>query len=696
MKESNTASHLQRSELLHYAASSGLPPQPDIPSIADSDPWLRPYAAPLAQRARLARDRAQWLTQGCRSLADFASGHEFFGLHRTPAGWVLRERAPNAVRLELIGDFNGWKADSQLQFTRGEHGVWEIILPADTLHHRQLYKLLMTWREGGREVCAERIPAFCRRVVQDSQTHVFSAQVWDPPQPYRWRSIDFKVPRGAPRVYEAHVGMALEHPRVGTYREFTATILPRIAAAGYNTVQLMAVQEHPYYGSFGYQVSSFFAPSSRFGTPEELMELVDTAHGLGLAVVMDIVHSHAVKNEVEGLSRFDGTYSLYFHEGARGEHPAWNTRLFDYGKNETLHFLLSNCRYWLDAFHFDGFRFDGVTSMIYRDHGLGSSVDSYEYYFSSNVDEDAICYLTLANQVVHEVRPDAITVAEEVSGMPGLAAGRSKCGVGFDYRLAMGVPDYWIKLLKHKSDEEWNVSEIWWELTNRRADEKTISYAESHDQAMVGDKTIIFWLADQEMYWKMRVSDQSLVIDRAIAMHKIIRLLTFGTAGNGYLNFMGNEFGHPEWIDFPREGNNWSYHYARRQWSLRDNPELRYRFLAEFDRAMMQLARGSALLETEWPYKLHEHVADMVLAFERAGLLFVFNLHPSRSYEGVRIPLRPSHQPTLYRVALDSDAPEFGGFNRIDREMQYPGSGDPAAISLYLPSRTALVLQPIP
>jgi len=662
------------------------------PTLVEIDPWLKPYAELIAARTKLVNERAQMLTQAKMSLAEFACAHEYFGLHRTPNAWVLRERAPHATAISLVGDCSEWRRDPSLSFVRTEHGTWELTIPFDRLKHGAHYKLVVSWLEHGREVTAERIPSCCRRVVQDSDTLMFSAQVWSPQLPYRWRHDEFRVPRVAPRIYEAHVGMAQEEAKVGSYREFTDKILPRIAEAGYNTIQLMAVQEHPYYGSFGYQVSNFFAPSSRFGTPEDLMELVDTAHGLGLAVVMDLVHSHAVKNELEGLSRFDGSYTLYFHEGQRGEHPAWNTRLFDYGKIETLHLLLSNCRYWLDTFRFDGYRFDGVTSMIYRDHGLGSAVSSYDHYFCGNVDEDAVAYLALANRVIHEVRPDAITVAEEVSGMPGLAAPFAHGGVGFDYRLAMGVPDYWIKLLKHSQDEEWNVSQIWWELTNRRADEKTINYAESHDQALVGDKTIIFWLADQEMYWHMRVTDSSMVIDRAIALHKLIRLLTCSTAGNGYLNFMGNEFGHPEWVDFPREGNGWSYHYARRQWSLRDREDLRYRFLADFDREMMKLTERFSLLETEWPYKLSEHVSDMILAFERAGLVFVFNLHPTQSYEGRNIPLGDRAQGERYRIVLDSDALEFGGFARVDHSIDYQVIGEDHSLTLYLPNRSALVL----
>jgi 1,4-alpha-glucan branching enzyme len=658
------------------------------PTLIELDPWLTPYAGAIEHRNWLARERQRVLTQERQTLADFAGGHEYFGLHRTAAGWVLRERAPNATRISVIGDFTEWKLDSQYDLIPKEHGTWELCLPPHALRHGQHYKLMMFWREDGRECSAERIPSFCRRVTQDPQTHLFSAQVWEPQSPYQWKQPNYRVPKRAPIVYEAHVGMAQEKPGVGSYAEFTREILPRIKKAGYNTIQLMAVQEHPYYGSFGDQVSNFFAPSSRFGDPEQLKELIDTAHSMDIAVVMDLVHSHAVKNELEGLSKFDGSYTLYFHEGARGEHPAWNTRLFDYGKIETLHFLLSNCRYWLDAFKFDGFRFDGVTSMIYRDHGLGSSVGSYDHYFCGNVDEDAMAYLALANQVIHEVRPDALTIAEEVSGMPGLAAPLEQGGTGFNFRLAMGVPDYWIKLLKHVSDEQWNVSEMWRELSSRRVDERTIGYAESHDQALVGDKTLIFWLADQEMYWKMRTTDESLVIDRAIALHKMIRLITLGTSGNGYLTFIGNEFGHPEWVDFPREGNQWSYHYARRQWSLRDAENLRYKYLADFDQAMIELASSSRLLEHEWPYKHYEHVQDGVLAFERAGLLFVFNFNPTHSWTDRKIGV-PSGS---YRIVLSTDGAKYGGFDRIDTGLNYATSRDRSELSLYLPARSAIVL----
>lgn len=629
------------------------------------------------------------LTGGAISLADFASGHEYFGLHRTASGWVMREWAPNATDVTIIGTFSGWKAEPALRFARLPHGVWELHLPQDAIHHGDLFKLLLQWPGGS----GERLPAYARRVVQDEHTKIFSAQVWSPPAPYAWQIPAFQRPATAPRIYEAHVGMAQAQARIGTYIEFRDRILPRIVDAGYNTIQLMAIQEHPYYGSFGYHVGNYFAASSRFGTPEELKSLVDAAHAAGLTVIMDLIHSHSVKNETEGLSRFDGTLYQYFHDGDRGSHIAWDSRCFDYGKTEVLHFLLSNCRYWLDEFHFDGFRFDGVTSMLYFDHGLGKRFSSYDDYFDGNTDEDALAYLALANKVIHTVRPDAMTVAEDVSGMPGLAAPAAGSGLGFDYRLAMGTPDYWIKLIKEVPDEHWHMGSLYHELTNRRGDEKTISYAESHDQALVGDQTLIFRLIERDMYTSMSVCESNLRVDRGMALHKMIRLVTFATAGHGYLNFMGNEFGHPEWIDFPREGNNWSYHYARRQWHLRDDTNLRYRFLADFDKAMMAIGRNHRILDIPGPHFLSEHLTDQVLAFERAGLVMIFNFNPSKSFTDYTIPAPPGK----YILLLDSDSPLFGGFGRVLPATEYftmPTHGGANIIKTYLPSRTALVLKP--
>jgi 1,4-alpha-glucan branching enzyme len=656
--------------------------------IIKNDPWLEPYRQAIEGRYNYALSREKSLTKG-GSLSEFANGHLFFGLHKHPDGWTFREWAPNADSIYLIGEFNQWERRPEYALEKKEHGVWEIHLAADCLKHGDLYKMYVSWPGGS----GGRIPAWTRRVVQDPVSLIFSAQVWEPANPYRFKH-KVKPPSQPLFIYECHIGMATEEERIGTYDEFRRLVLPRIVDNGYNAIQIMAIQEHPYYGSFGYHVSSFFAASSRFGTPEELKRLIDEAHGYGLAVIMDIVHSHAVKNSVEGLGCLDGDPNLYFHSGDRREHPAWDSLCFNYGRDEVLHFLLSNCKYWLDEFRFDGFRFDGVTSMLYRSHGLGESFSSYDDYYNLNQDGDAIAYLTLANKLIHEIKPKAITIAEEVSGMPGLAASIKDGGIGFDYRMAMGIPDFWIKLIKEYSDEDWKPGAIWWELTNRRKDEKTISYAESHDQALVGDKTIIFRLIDADMYWHMSKNDQNLVVDRGIALHKIIRLLTASTINGGYLNFMGNEFGHPEWIDFPREGNGWSYKYARRQWSLLENRQLKYADLHAFDKAMVMLLKKINPKEPLYQRWLHDQ--DQIMAFERASFLFVFNLHPSRSFVDYGILVQKGN----YKIVLNSDAKEFGGFGLVNEQIVHTTTQTAKNpdfelewIRLYLPSRTALVLK---
>ena len=662
-------------------------------NLIKNDPWLEPYAAAIGGRRQHALDKEAELTAGGKTtLSDFASGYMYFGLHRVPAGWVLREWAPNATQIFIIGTFNDWKEETKYSLKRKANGVWEINLPEGLLHHGDLYKLKVYW-DGG---CGERIPAWATRVVQDEATKIFSAQVWSPEKPYKMKKRAFKPDVNPLLIYECHIGMAQQEEKVGTYREFQENVLPRVVADGYNCIQIMAIQEHPYYGSFGYHVSSFFAPSSRFGTPDELKELIDTAHQMGLAVIMDIVHSHAVKNEVEGLGNFAGDPNQYFYPGDRHEHPAWDSLCFDYGKNEVLHFLLSNCKYWLEEYKFDGFRFDGVTSMLYYSHGLGEAFCNYDDYFNGHQDDNAICYLMLANKLIHEVNPRAVTIAEEVSGMPGLAAKLEDGGYGFDYRMAMNIPDYWIKTIKEKVDEDWKPSSMFWEVTNRRKDEKTISYCESHDQALVGDKTIIFRLIDADMYWHMQKGDENYKVHRGIALHKMIRMLTATTINGGYLNFMGNEFGHPEWIDFPREGNGWSYKYARRQWDLVDNKDLAYHYMGDFDKALLAVIRSLRKFQTTPIQEIWHNDEDQILAYMRKDLVFVFNFNPQRSFTdyGFLVP------EGSYQVVLNTDNPAYGGNGFTDDTVTHFTRADPLYkkarkgwMKLYVPARTAMVLR---
>lgn len=648
--------------------------------IYETDPYLAPYKEAIEKRhERILEERDKIALNG--SLADGLNNHLYYGLHRDADGsWVFREWAPNASRIYLIGEFNNWRRTVAYSLNPIGGGNWEIRLPAMFLHHQELYKLFIEWPGGG----GERLPSYVRRVVQDPVTKVFCAQVWEPDEQYQWKN-GRPGARPHPLIYECHIGMSSEEEKVATFEEFRVNVLPHIEALGYDTIQIMALQEHPYYGSFGYQVSNFYALSSRFGTPEEFKHLVDDAHARGIAVVMDIVHSHSVDNEAEGLSLFDGREDLYFYKGPQGHHPAWGSRCFDYGKSETKYFLLSNCKFWMEEYHLDGFRFDGVTSMLYWDHGLGKDFVGYDNYFNAGVDENAVTYLALAAMLVKEIDPDGITIAEDMSGMAGLAAPFEAGGLGFEFRMAMGVADHWIKWLKEKTDDQWSMGEIWWELTNKREDEKTISYAECHDQALVGDKTLIFRLIDKEMYTSMNIDSKSLVVDRGIALHKMIRLVTIATAGDGYLTFMGNEFGHPEWIDFPRAGNGWSYKYARRQWSLCEPDYLRYKYLMNFDSDMIHLFRKENLLAYR-PELIRADEEKKVLIFRRKNYIFALDFNPSESFTGYAVEAPEGD----WELELDSDEKRYDGFSRLkEGEVHHSDTG----ITMYLPSRCALVFR---
>ena len=654
--------------------------------LVEEDKLLKPFAGIIEKRHQQVLAMEREFTYRTTRLSDSCNSYLYYGLHRTNEGWVFREWAPNATAIYLLGEFNDWRKHPDYALTKVGDGNWEIKLPLGALAHEMLYRLLVEWNGGS----GERLPSHVRREIQDEYTKIYSAQVWDPLNPYQMRHERPKR-TDYPLIYEAHIGMSTEHRRVSTFTEFRLFVLPRIVDLGYNTIQLMAVQEHPYYGSFGYQVANFFAVSSRFGTPDELKALIDAAHSMGIRVIMDIVHSHAVNNEEEGLSRFDGSYDQYFYPGERGYHPLWGSRCFDYGKHEVLNFLLSNCKYWLEEFRFDGYRFDGITSMLYWDHGINKDFTEYSLYYDGNQDESAITYLALANRVIHQVDPEAITIAEDMSGMPGVASPLEYGGMGFDYRMNMGTPDYWIKLLKEKRDEEWHVGDLFYELTNKREEERTISYAESHDQALVGDKTIFFRLVDKAIYTSMSVFDKSVIIDRGMSLHKMIRLVTIGTAADGYLNFMGNEWGHPEWIDFPREGNGWSYDHARRLWSLVDDENLRFRFLNVFDKSMIQMVNDTCVFHWR-PEPLVRDNERQVLIFTRGDYLFVFNFNPEKSFPDYVFDA-PSGK---YTMILNTDNRNFDGLGRIDEKIEHftryvsPGRGQ---LSLYIPARTGFVLK---
>ena len=653
--------------------------------ITEFDPSLQAYRQDLDLRMENFARKKNELLLPWQTLADFANGHSFYGFHKTESGWLYREWAPAADAMYLTGDFCNWDRHA-CPMTKKENGNFEVFLPGtDALKHGQQVMAIVV--KNGAEL--DRIPLYATRVIQDPATREWNAVIHDPETPFRWTDKSFS-PRKNLFIYECHIGMAQEEPKVGSYLEFKDKILPRIKALGYNTIQIMAIMEHPYYASFGYQVTNLFAASSRFGIPEDLKALVNAAHGMGIAVLLDVVHSHACKNTREGINEFDGTDYQFFHAGPKGDHTAWGTKCFNYDKNEVIHFLLSNLKYWQEEYHFDGFRFDGVTSMLYHNHGLGQDFRGHQDYFTMNTDTQAVTYLQLANEMVRQVNHNAITIAEDTSAIPGLCLPIAWGGIGFDYRLAMGEPDMWIRLLKEYRDEDWDLNQIYYELASRRSHERVIGYCESHDQALVGDKTIMFRLCDKEMYTSMEAWNQSDIVARGMALHKLLRLLTMSLGGEGYLTFMGNEFGHPEWIDFPREGNGWSHHYCRRQWSLADNPNLKYQYLNNFEVAMVDMAKRCRVLGAR-DTQLQLNNTDKTLVYKKGSAIFAFNFHPVNSYNEFFLPVPEAGE---YSVILASDNYNFGGYGRVANAQVYKAekqADGPIGFKIYLPHRTAIV-----
>lgn len=683
-----------------------------IKGALDVDPWLEPFSPQLINRQLQFKEWHESLLKSEKSLDSFASSYEKYGVH---ADWntkqiTVTQYVPDVKEVSIVGDFNHWDPNSHKLVQANNFGLWSLTIDAVdgefVIPHDSRYKISMLLPSGER---IYRLDPWVIRATPSTENTLYEGRFWNPnPSDVYKRKTPRPKNKDGIKIYEAHVGISTPEAKVGSYKNFTTKILPIIHRLGYNTIQLMAVMEHAYYASFGYQVTNFFAASSRFGSPEDLKELIDEAHRLGISVLLDVVHSHSSKNVEDGLNMFNGTDHYLFHGGVKGNHDLWDSRLFNYSNYETLRFLLSNLKFYIEFYGFDGFRFDGVTSMLYKHHGLsyGFSGDYNEYFNPDLVDNDAITYLILAHKLLDEIsiREDITltTIAEDVSGMPTLCLPVNKGGIGFDYRLSMAIPDMWIKILKHLTDEQWDLGLIVHTLTNRRYGEKCISYCESHDQALVGDKTIAFWLMDKEMYTNMSVlTELTPVIDRGISLHKLIRLLTFSLGGEGYLTFEGNEFGHPEWLDFPRVGNNESYHYARRQFNLIEDDLLRYKFLFEFDAAMQHLDTKYNILLSQQAYVSLKHEGDKVLVFERNGLLFIFNFNSTQSFPDYKVGVET---PGVYQIVLNSDDPKFGGHGRIEEvtstgeKLQFFTNNDPwnnraNSLFVYIPSRTAIVLQ---
>ncbi|KAK7287576.1 hypothetical protein RIF29_00857 [Crotalaria pallida] len=538
----------------------------------------------------------------------------------------------------------------------------------------------------------ERVPAWATYVqpaVDGTQAYAIH---WEPPPEhvYKWKNTSPKVPKSL-RIYEAHVGISGSEPKISSFNEFTDKVLPHIMETGYNAIQLIGVVEHKDYFTVGYRVTNFYAVSSRYGTPDDFKRLVDEAHGLGLLVFLEIVHSYAAADENVGLSMFDGSNDCYFHSGKRGQHKFWGTRMFKYGDPDVLHFLLSNLNWWIVEYQVDGFQFHSLSSMIYTHNGFASFTGDLEEYCNQYVDKDALLYLILANEILHALYPNIITIAEDATFYPGLCEPTSQGGLGFDYYVNLSVSEMWSTFLESVPDNEWSMTKIVNTLVSDRAyADKMLMYAENHNQSISGRRSfaeILFGEIDEHSHHYK----ESLV--RGSSLHKMIRLITLTIGGRAYLNFMGNEFGHPKRVEFPTSSNNFSYSLANRQWDLLAKEGLN-RDLFSFDKDMMKLDENARVLSRRFPYLHHVNDSSMVISYIRGPLLFIFNFHPTDSYDNYSIGVEEAGE---YQVILNTDEIKYGGQGCLKEDQYFQKTvskrvdGLRNSLEVPLPSRTAQV-----
>ena len=668
--------------------------------IINQDEYLKPFELNIKKRVLKYKETMDEILKNEITLEYFSKSYEHMGLNLLRNGDIkYREYAPGAKGISLFGEFNNWNKE-QYWAKQDKFGYWELIIPnengAPKIQHGQIVKVNVVLEDGN---WMERNPVWSRHLIQNKESMILENVFWNPEIKYKWKfpQKHIKKPNSL-RIYEVHIGLSSFDPKINTYKEFAENILPRVKKMGYTAIQFMAIMEHADYASFGYHVNYLFAVSSRFGTPEEFMYLIDKCHENGLFVIMDIIHSHASSNVNDGFNYWDGTDHLYFHGGELGKHVQWNSRLYNYSSYETLRLLLSSCAYYINEFRIDGFRFDCVTSMLYTHHGIDYVfTGNYQEYFGEFFNEESSVYLMLANSLIHKINPEALTIAEDFSGMPGLCRPIEEGGYGFDYKLNMKICDKWKHFLMNLKDEEWNMGDIVYTLTNRRYNEKHISYCESHDQSFIGNYSLSSLLFSSERFWNMSInSPETIVIGRGIALHKMIRLLSFALGGEGYLSFMGNEFGCPDSLDFPKKGNRFSYSHCRRRWDLCDNKELRYQFLYNWEIIMNLLEEIFNFIGSKEEYISTKHEDDKVIVFEKGVLLFVFNFHPVKSFEGYQIGTKWGSK---HKIILDSDEERFMGKGRLKagHDNLFPCikkvfHNRPYNMKVYLPSRTCMVL----
>ncbi|KAG8075748.1 hypothetical protein GUJ93_ZPchr0006g43795 [Zizania palustris] len=570
-----------------------------------------------------------------------------------------------------------------VEMRKGRKAWMEKYIPA--ISHKDKYRLYFNTPDGA----LERIPAWATYVLPDVRGKQSYAVHWEPPpeEIYKWRFERPKV-KGSLRIYECHVGISGSEQKISSFQEFTSNVLPHIKDAGYNAIQLIGIVEHKDYSSVGYKVTNYFAVSSRFGTPEDFKKLVDEAHGLEMVVLLDIVHSYASADELVGLSLFDGSNDCYFHTGKRGHHKYWGTRMFKYDDVDVLHFLFSNLNWWVTEYHIDGFQFHSLSSMLYTHNGFSTFTGAMEEYCNQYVDKDALIYLILANEMLHELHPDIITIAEDATFYPGLCEPTTQGGLGFDYWVNLSIPEMWLWHLENVPGQEWSMNKIMKVLISKNCN--MLSYVENHNQSISGRKSFAEIILHKEKCSNNSVSDDGIF--RACSLLKIIKLLTFSTSGGAYLNFIGNEFAHPKRIEFPMSGNDYSFGLANRQWELLEKGVHKHIF--NFDKDLMSLDGKERLILRGSPNIHHCDDTSMFISFTRGPFLFVFNFNPDATSGLYSVGVDEAGE---YQLILNTDETKYGGRGELKSNQYMKRTSDNRvggcrnSLELALPSRSAHV-----
>ena len=586
--------------------------------------------------------------------------------------------APNAKRVSIIGDFNNWNPNAAIM-SSSTAGIWEGFVP--DIGQGASYKYHIESRYRDYKVDKADPYGFASEIRPET-----ASRVWNLDN-YSWHDESWMKNRtktnslGSPlSFYEVHLGSwkrALEEGnRWLTYRELAPLLADYVHDAGFTHIELLPVMEHPFDGSWGYETLGYFAPTSRFGTPDDFMYLVDYLHQRGIGVVLDWVPAHFPKDEA-GLGYFDGSH-LYEHEDPRqGEHPDWNTFVFNYGRNEVQNFLISNALFWMDKYHVDGLRVDAVASMLYLDYGRreGQWIPNR---FGGKENLDAVHFLRTLNEHVYGAYPDTMMIAEESTSWPQVSRPIYLGGLGFGLKWNMG----WMHdVLSYMSQDpvyrNYHHNEITFSLVYAFAENFVLPF--SHDEVVYGKGSMIRKMPGDD--WQK------------FANLRLLYGFMFGHPGKKLL-FMGDEFG--QWSE-------WN-HDASLEWNLLEHPS--HAGLKRWVRDLNTLYRGEPLLHTmdfdsagfEWVDC--KDFQRSIISFLRRGqnpsdqLLFVCNFTPVvRQNYRVGVPLE-GH----WKEILNSDAPLYGGSGQGNfgglSTVPLPIHGRPFSLNMTLPPLGIVIFRP--